>query len=1197
MNFKRLLFPLISFFLLNSLWAANNVKQPLPATPLLQELSVNKPYLTSEIKSICFFDPSFIVLGCENSLLVYDGDLWAEYNTEEPPIVSKKSESEALWTSKNSLFVLKKQGQRITNRKLCSLQDSSSIRKVVTVEGNRIFVATSNSIYEVNDSGVEHLDSSKIGIELYSSNLNAFYFKAEEGYFRLNPRLNLRSPFLPSSALKAIDLVGFYESEGATYVISLQWPWLWVIKEGRTIASTYNLPIRSKETKILRVKNWGKWVFIETDSEGIFSLSMAPFEKESFPMHFLSISDFSPINNQKIAAISRTNLFEFNSIESAGFASDENGRLLQSNAVAAHNGSVFCATNNGVFINSNEYPHIFHQLPETSGKYFRLLSSKFGLIAIGQKELVFFNESRKVYNFSVPSVDINKPIGFLNGPNESILVVCHSSEATCLIVGPKGVERKTIKYPIKNTHPIRVSLIDKQINILFSNQKAYALSVLNNSEPKLEPTNIAAKSIEATIWSQFQETYWLNDPSTKVSPLHICDSTIVFKRYVNRATRKGIWVSTKKKDATEFQKPMCFAIVNAPTIINGACTSNSKLWVSSPEGLMYFSTNADRSANNSSSAHISAFWVGENSQTDTLLYLVPIESFDKKLTLRSSYNKTLVIALYPNCFSQSNAFVCDNQYSFSMEAKEGKWSEWSNKNSHSIDLKKPKSFSLLFRTRNITSLEPFESWLQVNILPQFYQQWYFILAFGIIGLLGIMLALNWRRYHHAKERYLLESIINQRTEDLVREKEKTDNLLARVLPTDTASELKEKGKVNTQRFKMVTVLFSDIEGFTRITEHTNPENLIDQLDKFFLYFDSVVERFRIEKIKTIGDAYMCAGGIPKKNRTNPIEVVLAALEMMQYMKHITRTSTSNEKIWDLRIGIDTGPVIAGVVGRNKLTYDIWGSTVNTASRMESSGEVGQINVSGNTYMFVKEYFDCTYRGVIPIKNKGDIQMYFVNGIKANLSNNFEGLQPNHAFNVQLQLIRLGDLEDFILEKLEHGLPKNLYYHNLKHTVDVYTQVELIGRSENLGPEDILILRTAALFHDAGHMIDYSTHEEMSVKLVKEILPEYYYTQEQIDIVCQLILATKMPPRPKNLLEQIICDADLDYLGRIDFIPVSNKLYQELHEHGKIGTLKEWSELQIKFIEGHQYFTNTARRLRNVNKNSQLAKLKAWIEKN
>jgi hypothetical protein len=342
---------------------------------------------------------------------------------------------------------------------------------------------------------------------------------------------------------------------------------------------------------------------------------------------------------------------------------------------------------------------------------------------------------------------------------------------------------------------------------------------------------------------------------------------------------------------------------------------------------------------------------------------------------------------------------------------------------------------------------------------------------------------------------------------------------------------------------------------------------------------------------------MCAGGIPHKNRTNPIEVVLAALEMMYFMREINLEHNPGQDIWALRIGIDTGPVIAGVVGRNKLSYDIWGSTVNTASRMESSGEAGKINISGNTHVLVQDYFICTYRGRMPIKNKGDIEMYFVEGIKPFLSNNFDIYRPNSEFELQLQFLRFGDLEEFILEKLEKGLPKNLYYHNLKHTVDVYTQVELIGRSEDVSQEEQLMLQTAALLHDAGHLIDYETHEEMGVKLAREILPDYQYTERQIEIISDLILITKLPPKPKNLLEAIMCDADLDYLGRTDFIPVSNMLYKELHEHGRIGSIQEWNEIQIKFIEKHQYFTNTARRLRNVNKNSQLDNIKKWIEKN
>jgi len=131
------------------------------------------------------------------------------------------------------------------------------------------------------------------------------------------------------------------------------------------------------------------------------------------------------------------------------------------------------------------------------------------------------------------------------------------------------------------------------------------------------------------------------------------------------------------------------------------------------------------------------------------------------------------------------------------------------------------------------------------------------------------------------------------------------------LTKETADELKKKGKASSQKYEMVTVLFSDIQGFTKIAEQMNPEALIDQLDNFYFHFDSVVEKYNIEKIKTIGDAYMCAGGIPEKNKTNPVEVVLAALEVQDYMRELKK---KNAEIWDVRIGIHTGPVIAGVIG-------------------------------------------------------------------------------------------------------------------------------------------------------------------------------------------------------------------------------------------------------------------------------------------
>jgi class 3 adenylate cyclase len=688
-----------------------------------------------------------------------------------------------------------------------------------------------------------------------------------------------------------------------------------------------------------------------------------------------------------------------------------------------------------------------------------------------------------------------------------------------------------------------------------------------------------------------------SDTSNYIIPVVDLDSLLIVKRIVKPFTDfYSLWIYRRQAAGLPFIPVKPIATIESSEVIKSALyTSDSTLILITYSGMYYYRSTELGYAKPT----VSFQRVSLSSSTDLLLlhegFIRSTSPLSKPKQQANCRNLRAIFS--SNSSGDWRAGQNSVQFSSFLTGYDSNWSPWSSNNIRETNRLYPGKYTLSVKSRNFLGNESPVVFINFYVAPRFFEIPYFIVSFAFLGLLGLFLLYRWRGYSHAKVRFKLESLINTRTEELVKEKEKTDNLLARVLPKETATELKEKGRVNTQRFQVVTVLFCDIEGFTKITEETNPEVLIDQLDRFFLYFDSVVEKYRIEKIKTIGDAYMCAGGIPKKNRTNPVEVVLAALEMIQYMRDIVSQSELMQKVWDLRIGIDTGPVIAGVVGRNKLSYDIWGSTVNTASRMESSGEKGQINISGNTYMLVSDYFTCTYRGKMPVKNKGDIEMYFVDGIKPSLSIGFIGLEPNDKFQVQLQMIRLGDLEDFILEKLADGLPQNLYYHNLKHTIDVYTQVELIGRAENVTLEELLLLRTAALFHDAGHLIDYDTHEEMAVKLVREILPDFQYTERQIEIISSLIMSTKMPPKPMNLLEEIICDADLDYLGRTDFIPVSNELYRELHEHGKVGTLHEWNELQIRFIDKHSYFTKTARKLRNVNKQSQLDKLKEWMEKN
>jgi len=400
-----------------------------------------------------------------------------------------------------------------------------------------------------------------------------------------------------------------------------------------------------------------------------------------------------------------------------------------------------------------------------------------------------------------------------------------------------------------------------------------------------------------------------------------------------------------------------------------------------------------------------------------------------------------------------------------------------------------------------------------------------------------------------------------------------------------------------QKYKKVTVLFADIQGFTRIVQHTNPELLIDELDKFFFHFDEVVGKYGIEKIKTIGDAYMCAGGLPDKNRTNPVEVVLAAVEMQHYMKNAMHSVEGADKelgFWELRIGVHTGPVISGIIGQKKLSFDIWGDTVNIASRMESSGIASEINITGVTYQLTKEFFINEYRGKMPVKYKGETDMYFVKGIRPELSENGEGIVPNEKFFVRLQHIRFNDVEEFVIEKMEKEIPANMYYHNVSHTKDVITRVEVLGRGEGVSDEQLLLLKTAALFHDIGFIIGYENHEDNSILFAKELLPKYKYTEKQTEEIVRLINVTRIDVKPATLMEKIMKDADLDYLGRPDFVPVSENLYEELKNFGAHLSIEDWNEMQYDFISNHTYYTKSAKELRQVNKERQLQKIKELL---
>jgi adenylate cyclase len=211
------------------------------------------------------------------------------------------------------------------------------------------------------------------------------------------------------------------------------------------------------------------------------------------------------------------------------------------------------------------------------------------------------------------------------------------------------------------------------------------------------------------------------------------------------------------------------------------------------------------------------------------------------------------------------------------------------------------------------------------------------------------------------------------------ERKKNERLILNILPKETAEELKIKGHVKPMKYDMVSVMFIDFDNFTQISQNMKPEELVSELHYCFSKFDSIIAKHHLEKIKTLGDGYMCAGGLPVENNSNPEDAVRGAIEILDFLKQRRKDRIEHNKLFfEARIGIHTGPVVAGIVGTKKYSYDIWGDTVNIASRMESSGETGKINISSTTYELVKTKFDCSDRGYIEAKNKGRIDMHFVN---------------------------------------------------------------------------------------------------------------------------------------------------------------------------------------------------------------------------
>ena len=518
--------------------------------------------------------------------------------------------------------------------------------------------------------------------------------------------------------------------------------------------------------------------------------------------------------------------------------------------------------------------------------------------------------------------------------------------------------------------------------------------------------------------------------------------------------------------------------------------------------------------------------------------------------------------------------------------------------------------------------------LTVVINPPFWATLPFWLSIGLFLILVTFAYVRFQITRERQQRLILEDLVQSRTKEiqeqkdqiqrknelisvekekvieqqklLYLEKERAEKWLNNALPVQAVTELKVHGKVKAKAYDTATILFTDVVGFSKISEKITPSRLVNKLDVLFRKFDQIIHDNNLEKIKTIGDAYMAVAGVPDENTTHAIDACLAGLQIQAYMNAKKFDAIANLKeYWEIRVGINSGPVTAGIIGSLKMAYDVWGSAVNQAQRMEMLGQPGTVTISAHTFKLIEPYFECEYKGKAQMKSKVLLDMYEVRLIKPELSLDGQGLKPNDLFYeiVGLHLyssIKYYNAENELIQLLSERLPKDLYYHSLEHTKEVVKAVERIALLEGVRDEGLFLLKSAALFHDAGFIEQYEHNEPIGAALAEKMLPKYGYNEQHIKTIKELIYVTQIPHKPVTKLQEIMCDADLDYLGTEAFDEISDKLKRELMAKGKVHSNKEWDTIQIPFLKQHHYFTKTAIMTREKLKQEQIKKIEARL---
>lgn len=424
-------------------------------------------------------------------------------------------------------------------------------------------------------------------------------------------------------------------------------------------------------------------------------------------------------------------------------------------------------------------------------------------------------------------------------------------------------------------------------------------------------------------------------------------------------------------------------------------------------------------------------------------------------------------------------------------------------------------------------------------------------------------------------------------------------LLSNIFPENVLSELAGGGKFSPKRIDHGVVMFTDFVDFSTKAKELAPIKLIKKLESYFTKFDEIVEKYRLEKIKTIGDSYMALAGVTESEPLPAVRACLAALELRHYMQTNQEVAKALQKeYWEIRIGIHIGPLVAGIIGDKKYSFDIWGDTVNIASRAETVSDGGMITITGAMHQEVSPYFNTSERGSMEIEKRGGLMnMYYLESLKTEFRMSEPSFYPSSDMRTEcgLESMDFNLMRIEIINRLKSLLPENLLYHDIPHTLNVEKAVIRYGKLEGISKEEMFLLRTAALFHDAGFIIGYHHNEEFGAQIADSLLPNYGYSREQIEIIKGIIVATKFEVEPKTLLEKIMCDADHDYLGRPDYHQISRKLRQELALNGDEFNEEDWIKFQLTYLENkHVFYTDTAINLRQIGKENRINDLRTKL---